>query len=171
MPVHGSGVLVSSWSLLIRGILAALRQKLHLSTCPNLPSHLYLPPFDVIKKPVAISASKGQTIATASYEDLLGMIKHLLSVVDVDADWYLKQYPDVREAIAQKKTPSAKQHFIDNGYFEGRLPYLIEVDEKWYLEKYPDVAASIRRGVEQRWLASSRQCFALDKWSLCRLIL
>jgi hypothetical protein len=108
----------------------------------------YLPPFDVIKKPVAISASKGQTIATATYEDLLGMIKHLLSVVDVDADWYLQQYPDVREAIAQKKTPSAKQHFIDNGYFEGRLPYLIEVDEKWYLEKYPDVAASIRRGVE-----------------------
>jgi len=23
----------------------------------------------------------------------------------------------------------------------------------------------------QRWLASSRQCFALDKWSLCRLTL
>ena len=55
----------------------------------------YLPPFDVIKKPVAVSASKGQTIATASYEDLLGMIKLLLSVVDVDADWYLEQYPDV----------------------------------------------------------------------------
>jgi hypothetical protein len=23
----------------------------------------------------------------------------------------------------------------------------------------------------ERWLASSRQCFALDKWNLCRLIL
>jgi hypothetical protein len=33
-------VLVSSSSLLIRGILAALRQKFHLSTCPNLASHL-----------------------------------------------------------------------------------------------------------------------------------
>src|SRR3954467_4527921 len=41
MPVRGSGGLVSSWSLLIRGILAALRQKLHLSTCPNLASHLF----------------------------------------------------------------------------------------------------------------------------------
>src|SRR3954447_20678693 len=41
MPVRGSGGLVSSWSLLIRGILAALRQKLHLSTCPNLASQLY----------------------------------------------------------------------------------------------------------------------------------
>src|SRR5271166_5940589 len=42
MPVRGSGVLVLSWSLLIRGILAALRQKFHLSTCPNLAGHLFL---------------------------------------------------------------------------------------------------------------------------------
>jgi len=35
-----SGVLVSSWSLLIRGILAALRQNFHLSTCPILAGHL-----------------------------------------------------------------------------------------------------------------------------------
>jgi hypothetical protein len=38
--VYGSGVLVSSWYLLLRGILAALRQKFHLSTCPNFPGHL-----------------------------------------------------------------------------------------------------------------------------------
>ncbi len=40
MPVSGSGASVSSWSLLVRGILAAFRQKLHLSNCPNLPGHL-----------------------------------------------------------------------------------------------------------------------------------
>jgi hypothetical protein len=35
---------VLAWSclLLIRGILAALRQKFHLTTCPNSPGHLYL---------------------------------------------------------------------------------------------------------------------------------
>src|SRR5271165_4135031 len=40
MPERGSGGLVWSLSLLFRGILAALRQKLHLSTCPNLASQL-----------------------------------------------------------------------------------------------------------------------------------
>ncbi len=35
-----SGVLVSSWHLTIRGILAASRQKFYLSTCPDLASHL-----------------------------------------------------------------------------------------------------------------------------------
>jgi len=30
-----------SFLLLIRGILAALRQKIHLTTCPNSPGHLW----------------------------------------------------------------------------------------------------------------------------------
>jgi hypothetical protein len=46
-------VLVSSSSLLIRGILAALRQKFHLSTCPNLASHLWAHPNVVV---VALAA-------------------------------------------------------------------------------------------------------------------
>jgi len=33
-------VLAWSFLLLIRGILAALRQKIHLTTCPNSPDHL-----------------------------------------------------------------------------------------------------------------------------------
>src|SRR5690349_9837371 len=40
MPGCDSGVSVSSCALLIRGILAAVRQKIHLSRCPNLPNHL-----------------------------------------------------------------------------------------------------------------------------------
>jgi putative hemolysin len=39
-----SDVLVLPLSLLIRGILAALRQIFHLSACPNLPGHLCVPP-------------------------------------------------------------------------------------------------------------------------------
>ena len=108
----------------------------------------YLPPFDVIKRSIEISASKGQVTATASYENLLEMIKCLLSIVDVDEGWYLDQYPDVAQAIDQGKTVSGRQHFIDSGYFEGRLPYLISINEKWYLKNYPDVAASVRGGSE-----------------------
>jgi hypothetical protein len=109
----------------------------------------YLPPFDVIKRPIEILSSKGQVAATASYETLITMIKSLISAVYVDEKWYLTQYPDVAEAIGLGKVASAKQHFIDDGYFEGRLPYLIAVDEKWYLTQYPDVAASIRKGTDK----------------------
>jgi hypothetical protein len=102
----------------------------------------------VIKRPVEISTSKGKVTATVSYEDLLALIKRLLTVVDVDEDWYLVQYPDVAQAIARGQVASARQHFIDSGYFEGRLPFPISVDEKWYLANYPDVAASVRAGGE-----------------------
>ncbi len=34
-------MLAWSFLLLIRGILAALRQKIHLTTCPNSPDHRY----------------------------------------------------------------------------------------------------------------------------------
>ncbi|HXT80785.1 MAG TPA: hypothetical protein VN702_14575 [Acetobacteraceae bacterium] len=108
----------------------------------------YLPPFDVIKRSVEITTSRGQLIATASYENLITMIKLLLSGVDVDEEWYLRQYPDVAEAIADGKIKSAKQHFVDNGYFEGRLPFAITVDENWYQKQYPDVAKSIQSGGE-----------------------
>jgi hypothetical protein len=41
MPVNESGGNVSSWSILLRGIFAAVRQEIHLSPCPNFPGRLY----------------------------------------------------------------------------------------------------------------------------------
>jgi hypothetical protein len=108
----------------------------------------FLPPFEVIKRSVDISTSKGQLVVSTSYENLIGMIKLLLLGVDLDEEWYVAQYPDVAQAIADKQVKSARQHFIDNGYFEGRLPRAVTVDEKWYQTEYPDVAESIRKGVE-----------------------
>ena len=41
---------------------------------------------------------------------------------------------------------SAKEHFLDHGYFEGRAPYPLAVDETWYLATNPDVAEQVRLG-------------------------
>jgi hypothetical protein len=106
----------------------------------------YLAPFEVIKKLVEISTSGGQLVAAATYEDLIKMIRLLLSAVEVDEEWYLFQYPDVAEAISDGRIESARQHFIGNGYFEGRIPFAISVDDKWYRNEYPDVAESMREG-------------------------
>jgi len=42
-------VCVSTCLLLIRGILAALRQKSHLSTCADSPSHLNVATYDAAR--------------------------------------------------------------------------------------------------------------------------
>ena len=71
----------------------------------------------------------------------------------MDAPWYLARNPDIAQAIAAGATASAKQHFVEHGYFEGRLPFPIVVDERWYLSQNPDVCESVRKGA-----VKSAQC-------------
>ncbi len=59
----------------------------------------------------------------------------------------------------------ARDHFVHNGYFEGRLPFPIAVDERWYLTENPEVAEYIRAGR----LTSGQQHFAQDGYREGRL--
>ena len=63
----------------------------------------------------------------------------------VDDVWYLSQYPDVKAQIPGHFR-SARDHFIRNGYQEGRVPIKPMFDEAWYLTTYPDVAEAVRSG-------------------------
>ena len=76
-----------------------------------------------------------------------------------------RRYEDIARAVREGSIASAKQHFVDDGYFEGRLPFAVPVNERWYLEQYPDVAESIRKGV----VASAEQHFAEDGYREGRL--
>jgi hypothetical protein len=74
------------------------------------------------------------------------LIRTLLIVVEVDEAFYLSRNPDVADGIRNGSIRSGREHFVDHGYFEGRLPYRIEVDEQWYRETHPDLAASLGDG-------------------------
>lgn len=87
------------------------------------------------KRKVAISADM-----------LKELITRALAGVDFDPDWYLETYPDIREAWEAGKIEDLKSHFINTGYFEGRLPNSRCFDENWYLNAYPDVREAITSG-------------------------
>jgi hypothetical protein len=106
----------------------------------------YVTPFDIIKRELNLHATQGSVRINVTYEEFMTIVKRLLGAVAVDEDWYRKTYPDVAEGIEAGVQPAAKEHFIQHGYFEGRLPYDIPVDETWYLRSNPDVAESIARG-------------------------
>jgi hypothetical protein len=106
----------------------------------------YLPPFEELKSFVSFAAVKGELTVSATYAQFTNVVRTLLQGIDVDEAWYLEQYPDVADAIAKGIVASAKDHFLNDGYFEGRLPFLIKVDEAWYLEQNPGVADYIARG-------------------------
>ena len=106
----------------------------------------YVPPFEGIKTFVTFAAVKGELSITATYTQFTHMIRTLLEAIQVDEEWYLAQYPDVAEAIREGGIRSAREHFLNDGYFEGRAPFQIKVDETWYLEQNPGVAEFIARG-------------------------
>jgi hypothetical protein len=76
----------------------------------------------------------------------------------LDPDWYLTQYPDVREAISKGQVSDARNHYVRFGFYEHRLPYKINVDEAWYLESYPDVG----RALQARLFVSGQAHFEND---------
>lgn len=63
-----------------------------------------------------------------------------------DEDWYISQYPDIADAVEEGIIPSAHDHYIKSGYYEGRMPYEIKVDEGWYLAQYADIRDAVADG-------------------------
>jgi hypothetical protein len=106
----------------------------------------YLPPFEFIRRSIHITTVKGELRVNLSYEEFIGIIRQMIQGVQVEEAWYARAYQDIGLAVKEGVVGSGRQHFVHDGYFEGRMPFPIRVDEAWYLAKYPDVAAHIREG-------------------------
>ena len=109
----------------------------------------YVPPFDFIRRSVEISTIRGELRVNVSYEDFVRLLKRMIAGTEVDEEWYLRTYEDIAKAVREGTIKSAQHHFVEDGYFEGRLPFPMKVDERWYMTQYPDVADSVRRGILQ----------------------
>lgn len=71
----------------------------------------------------------------------MGFLPHL----KIDADWYLKIYPDAAESVRSQTHASAFEHYIQVGASKGYSPS-DDFDELWYQERYPEVRAEIAGG-------------------------
>ncbi len=107
----------------------------------------YLPPFELIRRSVEISTVRGELRVNVPYDEFVKLLKLMIAGIEVDEEWYLQTYEDIARAIKDGTVQSARQHFVDDGYFEGRLPFPVRVDERWYFQRYPDVAESVRKGL------------------------
>jgi hypothetical protein len=107
--------------------------------------YAYLIPYARLRELLDFSGGDQQSVVL-SPDRVAHAVKMLLRAVQVDEDWYLRQHPDVREAVAKGAFRSAKHHFTESGYFEGRKPARVFVDEEWYGRAYPDVSESVEFG-------------------------
>ncbi len=126
---------------------------------------IYLPPFAFLKQRYKITAVTDRDRVNLSYADFVEMAKLFLRGVAVDEAWYLNEYPDVAESLKNGVFKSARHHFVENGYLEGRRPCEFSVDAEWYLQRYPDVADGVSTGA----INSAEEHFARDGYAEGRL--
>jgi hypothetical protein len=105
----------------------------------------YVVPFSLLAEKLGFSSSRSES-AHVRWEALLEASKLIALSVPVDEDWYLQEYKDVAAAVVRGIYRSARHHFVECGYVEGRHPSAPVVDEKWYLSAYPDVAEGTETG-------------------------
>ena len=89
---------------------------------------------------------------------------------DFDEDFYLREHPDIADAVAQGLFASGRDHYVQHGQREGRKasgagqiaapPTDFSFDEEWYLAEYSDVAQGVasghlKSGLEH-WLQSGK---------------
>jgi hypothetical protein len=108
----------------------------------------YLPPSSVLNEALGIdlaTVENGSRVEVpASLLKLL--IKAVLMNVPFDEEYYREHNSDLDEAWRSGKIVDLRKHFIETGYFEGRMPSDGKVDPGWYLVQYKDVALAIREG-------------------------
>lgn len=106
----------------------------------------FIPSFDAVRRALEISTFKGELRVGTSYDAFMDIIKQYICLLPVDEAWYVETYPDVSRGISTGSVASAREHFVEDGYFEGRLPAPPDVDEAWYLAQNPDVAEGVSTG-------------------------
>jgi hypothetical protein len=77
---------------------------------------------------------------------LIHIIRQIARSLPFDEAFYLTTYDDVAQAHGVGTIGDLHAHFIEVGFFEGRLGADPEVDSRYYLATYPDVGRAIAGG-------------------------
>ncbi len=103
----------------------------------------YIPPASKLLSELGLDLSDlSQPRVTVTTDYLKLIISKAIEPDNFNSRDYMERYPDVKGAVIGRIVDSAQAHFLQTGYYEGRLPGTLAFDHKWYWERYPDVAAA-----------------------------
>jgi hypothetical protein len=77
---------------------------------------------------------------------LRAVLSAAVSQLPFDAEFYRQTYPDIQQAYETGQIQDLRAHFIETGYFEGRLGADPGFDEQFYRRSYPDVVEALASG-------------------------
>jgi hypothetical protein len=109
---------------------------------------MHIIPIEILARELGLGGSRledGQVIMPAVL--LRYLLECALRAAPFDESAYLLANEDVQATIRQGRYLSAQEHFVTDGYFEGRQGTGPDFDEGWYLSRNPDVAEAVQAGV------------------------
>ncbi len=77
---------------------------------------------------------------------LRAVLQVVAAQLPFDEAFYLANNPDLAEAHRKGDVANPHQHYIERGFFEGRLGAAPAVDEAFYMARYKDVAKAVAHG-------------------------
>jgi hypothetical protein len=108
----------------------------------------YVPHIDLFLQALRINRERLDSRSKVAIDARLlkALLQVLAECAPFSQEFYLQNYADIAKAHAAGDLPDPKRHFVERGYFEGRVGAPTEVDEAWYLKRYRDVEQAARRG-------------------------
>ena len=108
----------------------------------------YMPHIDLLLQALRINRERLNSKSKIAIDAKLlrTLLQSLLSSTAFSEQFYLETYPDIAEAYAAGKIPDLRKHFVELGFFEGRMGFPPSVDEDYYTSLYKDVGAAVQRG-------------------------
>jgi hypothetical protein len=113
-----------------------------------LQASQYLPHIDLLLQAMRINRERLNSRSKIAIDAKL--LRTLLQAVVVhlpfSAEFYQDSYPDIAAAAESGQIPDLHRHYVETGYFEGRIGAPPPVDDDFYVAQYKDVAQAIQRG-------------------------
>lgn len=108
----------------------------------------YFPHVDLLLKAMRIDRDRlnGRGKVAIDARLLRHIIQAAIGRLPFSAAFYRSAYPDIAAAEASGQVPDLHRHYIETGYFEGRMGAPPAIDEGCYAAAYADVADAIAAG-------------------------
>jgi hypothetical protein len=89
------------------------------------------------------AADLGNETVTVRASGLRDLLVELARQQPFDPEFYADCYPDIEAARLAGIVSDLREHFVNSGFLEGRLPSEPPFDPVWYASYYPDLATVI----------------------------
>ncbi|MGP8262682.1 MAG: hypothetical protein ACLQMV_07530 [Rhodoblastus sp.] len=105
----------------------------------------YFPHVDLLLHSMRIDRNRlnSRSKVAIDAQVLRRLIQCAIERLPFSAEFYRETYPDIAAAAAAGQIADLHRHYVDTGYFEGRVGVPPGIDENYYRAAYQDVAEAI----------------------------